>query len=381
VTAASAALDAIRAIRFLEAAGHDDPILVLYYPASPANPFQRLLYAEGWSKGIAAIAVDDIEDVDAVIGVVRGRATITLHLHWLGPATERSRDRDEADARAASFLATLDRLRRQDCRIAWTVHNALPHDVRYTEAAVRVRRGVADRAAFIHVLTASTSAAVAPWFQLPEDRLVVIPHPSYAGVYPEPPNREVARFDLELWPDEIVLLAFGQLRPYKGHHLLLDAWAAGSGRMPEARRLVVAGRPAPRADNDALLLALGAAPDVVTVARALEVDEVATFFRAADVAVLSHVQALNSGVLLLALTFGLPVIAPRLPPMSELLDERVALLYEPGDVDDLAAALGRSPELVTGDAEMRAREIAALHDPVAISRRFAEELRRRVRDR
>ncbi len=378
MSAASAVLDAVRAIQFLEATGHPDPILLLYYPAWPANPFQRLLYGETWSRGIAAIPIEEIDEVDGVLDVVRDRATVVLHLHWLGPVTERARDRVEAGARGMAFLETLDRYGKRGCRITWTIHNVLPHDARYEEEAVHVRRGVVERASLIHAMTATTPEAAAPWFELPPERLVVIPHPSYIGVYPEPPGREGARFELGLWPDEIVLLSFGQIRPYKGLSMLLGTWKAASSGLPSARRLVVAGKPTRGPDIDPLLLALEAAPDVLAVPRRIETDQVGAFFRAADVAVLSHLQALNSGVLFLALTFGLPLIAPRGPITSELLDEQVARLYTPGDEEDLAAALRQAPDLVASDAAIRAKEIAARHDPVQISGRFAEELRRHL---
>jgi beta-1,4-mannosyltransferase len=380
MTGGAALLDGIRAIRFLEAGGQPDPVLVLYHPPSPYNPFQRLLYAEGWSRGVAAVPLVDLGDAEAIAGVARGRVTLVLHLHWLAPATDRAADRAQSAAQAAAFLATLDRLMERGCRIAWTVHNVLPHDVRFEEEAVLARRGVVERAVMIHALNASTPEAAAPWFDIPGERLVVIPHPSYEGVYPESSGRDAARFELGLWPDEMVALAFGALRPYKGIPDLLAAWRAAATTPPTPRRLVVAGNPARRQGMDELVTQLAVAPEVAVFPRRIEVDEVAGFFRAADVAVLAHRDVLNSGALLLALTFGLPIVAPRVPTTAGILDPQVARLFEPGDVDSMAAALAAAPELLGGAARARALEIAAQHDPVEISRRFVEELRRRVVD-
>ena len=121
---------------------------------------------------------------------------MVLHLHWLNGVTEHAETAEEAASLAAAFLARLDALRAHGGRIAWTIHNALPHDVRFEDEAVLVRRGVVERAAMVHALAASTPAAVAPWFEIPADRLVVIPHPSYAGVYPTTATRDGARFEL-----------------------------------------------------------------------------------------------------------------------------------------------------------------------------------------
>jgi glycosyltransferase involved in cell wall biosynthesis len=378
MSASAALLEGIRAIQFLEATGHPEPLLLLYHPPARTNPFQRLLYQEGWSRGIVALPAADLADAEAIAEVARGRVTVVLHLHWLNGVTERAATAAEASALAAAFLARLDALRARACHVAWTIHNALPHDVHFEDAAVLVRRGVVERAAMVHALAASTPAAVAPWFEVPADRLVVIPHPSYAGVYPAAAPREAARFELSLWPDELVFLAFGAIRPYKGIDGLLVAWRAAAAAFVAPRRLVVAGGVTAGPGTDELLLDLAVTPDVAAFPRRIEDHVVGDFFRAADIAVLTRTQALNSGVLLLALTFGLPVIAPRFAAAAELLDDRVALLYELGDHDGLVDALLRAPELVAGHPADHAREIAARFDPAEISRRFMDELRRRV---
>jgi len=379
-------LEGIRAIRHLEATGHPDPLLLLCHPPARTNPFQRLLYGEGWRDGIAALPLADLADATAIAEAARGRVGIVLHLHWLNGVTERAATAAEADAAVDAFLERLDAFRSHDGRVAWTVHNVLPHDARFEEAAVRARRGVVERSALVHALASSTAAAVAPYFEIPADRLAVVPHPSYAGAYAGTAGREATRFELGIWPDEVARLAFGAIRPYKGIDGLLAAWrSAGSGAPGPAggsrarpRRLVVAGAVAPGPGADELLLELSVAPGVTALPRRIEDGLVADLHAAADVAVVPRAAALNSGVLLLALTCGLPIIAPRFAAAEELLDERVALLYEPGDQEGLADALRRAPGLATPEAAARAREIAARFDPARISRLFAAELRAHV---
>jgi beta-1,4-mannosyltransferase len=372
-----AVFDAIRAVQFLEATGHPEPLLVLYHPLSRNNPFQQLLYAEGWERGVVALPLADLADADAIVDLARGRVRTVLHLHWLKGVTEAAATREDAGALADMFLARLDRLRDRGCRIAWTVHNVMPHDARFADEAIRARRGVAERADLVHVLTASTPGDAEPLFTIPPDRLAVIPHPSYVGVYPDAISRTEARYELGLFPEEFVGLAFGALRPYKRIPAVVAAWQA-AGRAADARRLVVAGHAPPGPGTDELVLGLDVAPGVAAFPRRVPVERVAAFFRAADVAVLGHRDSLNSGVLLLALTFGVPVIAPRMAVAVEILDDRVARLYEPGDHDGFVEALRRAPEVATPAAAAAAREIALRHDPAEISRTFVEELRRRL---
>jgi glycosyltransferase involved in cell wall biosynthesis len=377
VSGEKAVLDAAAALRYLEAAGRAEPLLLLYHPPVRTNPFQALLYLECLPGGSAAVPVNSLEEALAVAEMARGRAKSVLHLHWLAPVTERASAAAEAADRVGAFLARVDELRDAGCAIAWTVHNALPHDVRFPEAAVLLRRGIVERSIMIHVLSPSTASEVAPWFDLPTERVVHVPHPNYAGVYPDLVDRDTARLGHGLWPDELVLLAFGALRPYKGIPELLEAWRATAPAAPP-RRLVVAGKAPGGAAGEELTVALAATPGVVALPREVPVEAVASLFRAADVAVMAHRQALNSGFLLLALTFGLPVVGPRMAAAEHLLDESVARLYDPADPDGLAAALRAAPELLTNEARRRAIQIAEAHAPRPISRSFLAELRRRL---
>ncbi len=60
---------------------------------------------------------------------------------------------------------------------------------------------------------------------------------------------------------------------------------------------------------------------------------------AADVVVLPYRDILTSGNALLAMSFGRPVIIPRLGCVMELLDDRGAFLYDSGDPGALEAAM------------------------------------------
>jgi beta-1,4-mannosyltransferase len=122
-------------------------------------------------------------------------------------------------------------------------------------------------------------------------------------------------------------------------------------------------------------------PNVLLSTGLLPAEEIATVLRAADVAVLPYRDALNSGVLMLALTFGLPVVAPAIPGVLELVDARVAATFQPGEPGALADALRRADQLPGDAATARALEIAAAHDPDALSERFATALRRALEAR
>ena len=109
------------------------------------------------------------------------------------------------------------------------------------------------------------------------------------------------------------------MRPYKGVTELLSAFAA----LPDAdARLVIAGKAlddayaarvtALAAADDRVRLDLGFVPD----------DELQVYLRAADVVATPFLEIFTSGSVLLAMSFGKAVIAPRRGCVAETVDER-----------------------------------------------------------
>jgi glycosyltransferase involved in cell wall biosynthesis len=354
-------------------------VVLAYFPPVPINPYQAMLYRRTLTAGIAALPMRNLDGLDTLTSVapslVANGVTPALHLHWLNRITRYATDEAHAQAEVQAFLARLDAFLAVGGRLIWTAHNVLPHDSRYPAADTVLRQGLADRAALVHVVAGGTAEAIGDRYRLPPpERVIHVPHPSYRGAYPEGPDRDQARLALGLTPDELVYAFVGAIRPYKGLTALLDAFdeVATDGR---PRRLIVAGNPDKSAAVEAAIDACLAHPNVLLTTGLLPAEELAVVLRAADIAVLPYRDALNSGVLMLALTFGLPVVAPAIPGVTELVDERVAATFQTGEAGALVAALRRSEQLPGHAATARALEIAAAHDPDTLSERFAAGLR------
>lgn len=150
-----------------------------------------------------------------------------------------------------------------------------------------------------------------------------------------------------------VVLFAGTLTAYKGVDLLLRAAA----QVDAARdcHWVVAGYPLRDFDLDAhrrLADELGIGDRLRIVPRFLEDRELGAWMRLADVVALPYREGFQSGVLLLAQTFGVPVVAARVGSFPETIEDGVdGLLHEPGDPGSLATALER----VLGDEVLRYR--------------------------
>jgi glycosyltransferase involved in cell wall biosynthesis len=153
-----------------------------------------------------------------------------------------------------------------------------------------------------------------------------------------------------------VILFFGFLRPYKGLEMLLQAWREVPAR--GAVLLVVGQSQTP--DYSAVLARLAqAAPRAQVLDRFVPPDEVRVFLSAADAVVLPFRAVQTSGSVLLAMSFGRPIIAPRLGELAGTLAGADDLLFTAGDEGDLRRRLTRA---LTSDLTDLAQRTAAACD-------------------
>lgn len=298
---------------------------------------------------------------------------LICHFHWLATV---NREEGISDLRDV-----LGRLKDQKRPIVWTVHNVLPHDVVDIEAAVRVRRLIVEAADLVHVMNDRTPDLVEPYFTLRDKPTFYSPHPSYLGDVPNTVTREEARFELGIRPEATVFLCFGAIQPYKGIEDLVTA----------AHQLSVE-----RPDLDWVLLIAGIARDKALVRRldvlqSLEdrlrfhpgkvpIEDIQYFFKSADFSVCPYRRSLNSGAAMLAISFGVPLIAPETPTFVEFLARGTGIGYEPSRNGALAAALASA--IGKDGTQMRERAIAFAEDrrPEKASAQFFKGLTARMRN-
>jgi glycosyltransferase involved in cell wall biosynthesis len=367
--------DAMRALRALSAT-HDRPIVIGYHAVALNNPYQSLLYHRSWDAGVAAVPIRRPERIDELTDLARSGIDAVLHVHWTNQVLAHVESPAEAGRARASFLRLLDGVADAGGRIVWTVHNIVPHGTRFEDDEIRLQTAILERCDIVHVMAERTAEHVAPWFRIPPEKILHVPHPSYAGAYEDFVSREQARHELGLLPDELVFVVAGMIRPYKGLTDLLDAWDALDDGQP--RRLVIAGGTTQEPGNAELVERAALHPSIVIHPHYIPGPELQLFMRAADVAVLPYRQTLNSGALMLALTFGLPVIVPADSALADAVDQAFARTYDGAVAGDLARVLGRAGELASPAARAAAAAAAAGQPPGELSVRFARGLRERL---
>jgi glycosyltransferase involved in cell wall biosynthesis len=208
---------------------------------------------------------------------------------------------------------------------------------------------------------------------LPADRISVIPHGPLA--------LPVAAAALAARDPRWTLVLFGELKPYKGLDVLIEAIAALPAKVRAGLRVIVAGRPrmdvAPLA---ARIAALGIGAQFELRLRRLSEGEMAALFAQADAFVFPYRHVDASGVYYLVRALGKWLIATRVGVFAEAMSgEPGGVLVPPEDVPALAAAI----------ADAAARRPAARTAPPAESwaeigratRAVYEQVRERPRSR
>ena len=333
------------------------PARVACLPLLSSNPYQRLLYA--------ALREQDVELVGGArlkLGwLVRSRRRVdVLHFHWpegyyrfrAGPVFLRGL---LSWLNLAAFIVRVAVARALGYRIVWTVHQVVPHE----------SHGAIDHLAarllglLSHRLVAHDTYTAAEVERRLRREAVVIPHGSFVGAYPAGRGRDTVRRQLGLDSDDLVFLLFGHLRAYKDVGIVLDAWRLAA--MPAHARLVVAGMPDSGAPVARIESAASADRSIVTLLEFVPDDRVAELFEASDAALVARSDGGTSGALVLALSFGLPVIYAALPTYAELIGgESAGWAFEPGD----SSSLARTLEAVAADSGLLPERSRRAHEAV-----------------
>ncbi len=296
--------------------------MVLFWPDySRSNPYQKLLYGKAARQ--IEFCAGTIEAATAMLDQTLAHkgdpGLISFHLHWLNFLLRDVTKADVARRYTDDFLTKLAAFKAKGGHLVWTIHNTLSHDSPFAELEREMSRRIVGLADVLHLHSAASVADITASFALDPARIVVSRHGHYGGVYPDFISRDVARRTLGIAPNEDVILFSGQVRPYKGVETLIAEFRILLTERPRAR-LLIAGEM--KADIVATLpTALSAAERarIDMSGRFIEDTEMQLFFHAADVAVYPYRNILTSGSLLLALSFGVPVVIPEVGMTRDVL--------------------------------------------------------------
>jgi beta-1,4-mannosyltransferase len=313
------------------------PLRVAVLPApDDGNPYQRLLHGALAERGVRFVGSPSLDppvlrealaDVDVV------------HLHWVewlyaargGGLLALAL----AHRRALKTVRALRLIGASRTPVVWTMHNLRPHDSAFPWLDRLVFAAVARTSAAAIVHSERQRAAARRLY--PRLRVERIPIGSFDGAYPEGgESRDEVRRRLGIADGACLLLTFGQVRSYKRVPEAVRAFRAAA--VP-GTHLLVAGSCADPRLADALAHAAGGDSRVTLRLGFVEDGEVAALHRAADAALLWQDGDFSSAAVMLALSQGLPVLAPAGSTAAELGGPPAVVATAPGQLASELAAL------------------------------------------
>lgn len=260
-----------------------------------------------------------------------------VHFHWLHPFFV-SRIGAVAYLRFGLFLFQFLVIKGMGVPIVWTVHNYTNHDRRNRSLERLMNRLLEynSDAVIVHC-TAARSMLEAQLAPANRKKIHVIPHGNYIGRYPEHAHRAITRKALGLDGDALVYLFLGGIRRYKGILGLVRAFKAlGPG---ENLILLLAGRIQDADIEEDLFREIAEDPRIIGIFQFIPDEDIQIYMSAADVVVAPFQDVLTSGSVILAMSFGKAVVAPRIGCLPELVSEHGGFLYDARDSGGLRAAL------------------------------------------
>jgi glycosyltransferase involved in cell wall biosynthesis len=186
-------------------------------------------------------------------------------------------------------------------------------------------------------------------YKINANKLFVIPHGNFLDYYPEnPSSSEETRKRLGISPDKFVLMFFGIIRHYKGIDLLLRSFEGVVKRNPKLF-LLIAGKCSDAKLRTELIRFQARFPENCMIKTDYIPDnEVSILMKIADIGILPYSEIASSGVALLFMSFGLPIIASNLPAMREILEDAPSIYFAKNDPKSLEEAIliaSRQPKL------------------------------------
>lgn len=181
--------------------------------------------------------------------------------------------------------------------------------------------------------TTNRDALLTRYPRLERSRIHVVPHILPVCVSTGM-TRPMARAALNIPQNAPVVLFFGSIRPYKSLETLVDAYLLAQRRCPNLW-IIVAGRPAYRGITRSLQK-LG--PQVVLRLEYIPMQQAEMYHRAADIAVFPYRRISQSGALITAMGYGLPVVVTGVGAMPETIDGN-GWVVPPDDPEKLAEVL------------------------------------------
>jgi len=227
-------------------------------------------------------------------------------------------------------------------KIIWTLHNKYTHECLHFRIERIIRNFFSNKVDAIICHCNQAKKEIHSEFGTPQNKIYVIPHGNYINGHKNEISKEKALKHLNLKSEDFIYLSFGVIRPYKGIDKLINCFKT-IGKNKNVKLLII-GKPINDQIKTDIIKSSAVFENIKLQFEFIDSDEIQIYFNASDIVVFSFQKILSSGGILLAMSFGKPIIAPRLGCIIDVLDEKGTFLYNPRENNSLLMALRNAME-------------------------------------
>lgn len=262
-----------------------------------------------------------------------------LHIHWIHPFSGFSvKNKFLSLIYSMIFIFEIILIKYfLKTKIIWTAHNLRSHISYQPFLENFVRRFFITKVSAIITHCNKSKQYIQKIYGINSDKIHTIPHGNYINCYKNKISRRNARKMLNLKENDLILLYFGRILPYKGINKLIRSFK--TIEKVEKLKLLIVGEPLNNQIRNELVNECNNIKNIITKLRFIENDEIQIYMNASDILIFPFQQILTSGAIFLGISFGKPIIAPKLGCIPETLDENGSFLYNPHDDNGLFNAL------------------------------------------
>lgn len=284
------------------------------FPFSPGfNPYQRLFTQAIEGAGTSVVRIPPKKWFP--LHYASNVECDLLHLDWPHDWYQ-GRNAFTRALKRRIYRGGLGRLRRKPA--VWTAHNLVAHDAKDPVYEQRMIQALIDACRGIMVMSDAARNELQARFSIPSTVHVrKVFHGHYIDWYENNVSRHAARQNLEIPPNKTVFLSVGSIRPYKGHRSMIETFQS-IATCDDILLIAGSGDPIFTNELQAYAAEFDGQGEVQILCGVVPDDRLQYFFNAADICVLPFRSVLNSGSLLLAMSFGLPVVAPKIGSIPEI---------------------------------------------------------------
>ncbi|HSW96465.1 MAG TPA: glycosyltransferase [Candidatus Saccharimonadales bacterium] len=298
---------------------------ILVYPKY-SNPYQSLLYSEVEKNKDIEIKyfTDDIVTFGGYVLMAvlpfyllknRFLGFTIFHLHWV-LFTPLSQSKVVQSISLLYVLFVILFIKLLGYKLVWTIHNIQPH-VTVTANDMLITKFLC-KMSNRKIVHSQVTITELKHLHCNTQNCVIIPHGNYIASYENTVTKQEAREYLNIDKNEFVFLFFGEIKIYKGIEDLLKVFSIISSETKHAT-LIIAGKVSDASVKQVIeQYEFNLKRKLITHLQHIHDKDIQYYMNAANVVVYPFKRITTSGSVLLALSFGTPIIYPMLGVLQEI---------------------------------------------------------------